>query len=700
MAVNIKFGVDISDFKSKMQQAQTSVKTMDAQLKANEAQFKATGNAQDYMAKKADTLRQKLEKQKQIYEKTAAALKTMSDNGGTASAEYQKMSQTMLNAEAAMYETQAALNGLNTSQINAANSADKLTQSVNSIGKKISLDQVISGINKITGALENAAKKAAEVGKEIWNNMMMSAERGDQIATNAAILDMDVENYQRYVKVFNTVGEITINEWRNAKKKIEKAMTDPSNDQTDALKALGINMIDKIPVEGIRGAYKLVARDWEDVFWDVADELTNRVKNGKLSEAQADVYAQAILGNKYDLYKPLLNLGREEFNKELEEQLVLDQESVNKLATLNDEIIELKGNFETLQDKVLAGLAPALTAGAEALSDLLGKLMQYLNTPKGQQMLENLGTAVSGLFEDLSNIDPQAVVEGFSSVFEKIVGGLEWLVDNKETIFYALEWIVGGWATLKLTGGALDVLKVINGAKGLVAGSGGSEATAAAASASSSGSGFLASLGNKAAVGVMVYPTIKKLLEEGIQDIKPSDVGKTALDIIGGEGTGALLDKVKPVTKVTVQEAVYKELGIGGGGDSGGHGFAVPVEPVAPDNSAEIIRDEIGTITVPVKFSVGGGGGGGGGGKVLLYDPLTGLGRPRGFANGIPFVNDTQLAILHRGERVLTASENKHYTYNNNTYFGSVNLHNGLEIDALTESIARNNRRKSSGYGS
>ena len=70
------------------------------------------------------------------------------------------------------------------------------------------------------------------------------------------------------------------------------------------------------------------------------------------------------------------------------------------------------------------------------------------------------------------------------------------------------------------------------------------------------------------------------------------------------------------------------------------------------------------------------------------------------YANGIPFVNDTRLALLHRGERVLTASENRHYTYNSNTYFGSVNLNNGLQVEALAESIARNNRRKNSGYGS
>ena len=63
-------------------------------------------------------------------------------------------------------------------------------------------------------------------------------------------------------------------------------------------------------------------------------------------------------------------------------------------------------------------------------------------------------------------------------------------------------------------------------------------------------------------------------------------------------------------------------------------------------------------------------------------------------------MNDTQLAVLHRGERVLTASENRHYTFNNNTYFGGVNLHNGMEVDALTDSIARQQARQAAAYGS
>ena len=115
----------------------------------------------------------------------------------------------------------------------------------------------------------------------------------------------------------------------------------------------------------------------------------------------------------------------------------------------------------------------------------------------------------------------------------------------------------------------------------------------------------------------------------------------------------------------------------------------VEVKPEAPDDAAKSIADQVGVVTIPARLFVTGGAGGGGGVNVVEKQ-----------ANGLPFVPyDGYLAMLHKGERVMTASENKHYTYNNNTYFGNVNLNNGMQVDALAESIARNNQKKNRGYG-
>jgi hypothetical protein len=122
---------------------------------------------------------------------------------------------------------------------------------------------------------------------------------------------------------------------------------------------------------------------------------------------------------------------------------------------------------------------------------------------------------------------------------------------------------------------------------------------------------------------------------------------------------------------------------------NGGKAVEVPTEPDVADDATEKIEEKIGTVTVPVNLVLAGGGSG------MVPFPIEGF-----HANGLPFVPfDNYLALLHRGERVLPASQNRNYTYNSNNYFGNVNLNNGMQVEALCDSIDRHNRMAMRGFG-
>ena len=732
-----KMSVDVSQFKSGMQQAQATVRMLDAELKRNEAQFKATGNAEQYMADKTRLLKDQLQNQKAVVSQIEGAMKKMQDAGvSKTSTEYRKLETQLANAQTAVLNTSVELNNLATSEQEAAQGADQLAASVGGINKKMSLDQVITGIDKITGAMEKAAKKAAELGQAIWNNIMDSAKWSDDTATAAMLLDMNVEDYQRYKGVFDTIGELTVQDWIKTKQKVQKSIYDASQDQTDFLTLLGIPTHETI--QGKYGAVEGAAREWEDVFWDVVTETQKRIQNGSMTQDAADTFFNNFFGRSFTNLKPLMKLGREGFAAALEEQNVASEDAVNKMAELNDKVTKLKDDFGKLQTEVLSGLAPALTKGAEALDSLLGKIMEYLQTPEGQAALNELGEAVAGLFEDLTNINFSDAVSKVGDALKNITKGFEWIKNNWGSVKAALEGLAVGFGLLKVSEGVLTFLQLINNGKTLFGGSGGSQitptisgtpvgtaagagsgtptinaaeqalngATSAATSGIDTGLGHattvLEKVLNRATLVAMAeaagkafdpknseaYKGVQELVNSGMTQAEQQraalihDFGMT-------EEEAAMFIPVEP----KVDEEAAEETGEEMLERLGMQECPIEVEEIkVPDDAAEQVAEQVGTVTIPGQIIVGEGG--------IIYGNGGGSSGGHGFANGLWSVPwDGYPAILHRGERVLTARENRNYTFNSNHYFGNVNLNNGLEIEALTESIDRRNRRQRSGYG-
>lgn len=755
--VSVNVGVTgISEFKSGMSDAQASIKGLDAALKLNEKQMKASGNAEKELNDRTDLLNRKLEAQKRLLKNAQDALNQMSENGVKKSSKaYQDMQRRVLEAQSAIMDTQSDIENLGKVSVEAAGKTDQLATSLGGLNKKVSLEQVSSVVDKISSGLEKGAKKAVELGKAIWENITDTARFSDDTATQAMNLNMNVEDYQAYKKVFDTQAEITVQEWQKAKQKVQNAVLNTSDEQFDMFAALGIGLRD---VNGKISPYynKYVigtVRDWEDVFWDIGKALRDKVASHELTQDQADVYANALFGKSFANLNSIFDMGREEFQRQVDDQITASEEAIKKNAELNDTLIKLQSDFTSLKVEVLSGLAPALTAGANAIDSLLGKVMEYLKTPEGQEALKNMETAVSGLFEDLGKIDPEKVVEGFTGVFDKIVGGFKWLDENKESIGNILKGVAITWGAAKITGGALDILKLVDGLKGLTgAGAAAAAGEAGAAAGTSFATGFtnafvaaapaLASILGVAAVAVApavgVMEEVKKKWGEDYER-RMEAAGKageneglirTAAEALGKDGQvdfGTVEELLMGLQSRKNQQKAELYNMLSGSTTAGSStwnvlnefwngaeldptvvnelmqditdAFAenankakVPVEVQLPENVQSEISEQIGTVTVYVEPILGAPGSTK---RTPRRSPS-----PFGFANGLPNVPFDGFYFLHQNEQVMPAREVASRNFSSNMYVEKMIMNNGQDAEGLASRIAAENQRVMSGFGS
>jgi len=705
MAVNVKLGVDIGAFKSGIKDGQNILKGLNAEMKAADAEFKATGNAEKLMADKTKTLNSQLQVQKGIVDQAQKALKQMTDAGvDPADRAYQQLYATMMNAQAGMYETQAALAGLDVSAQQAASGADKLTNSVNSIGKKISLEQVIGGIGKITDGLENAAKKAVHLGEQIWDSIMNAAKWADDTQTMAQMFGIDLDTFQRMQKLVVNGMDTSVEAMLKAQSKLKKGIGSDSKEIAEAFQEIGLSVKEYVD-DGSQSGPFLKAKDSMELFWEAGQKLLALGDDAK----QEDL-AQKLFGRSWHELVPLFSSfgSIEEYNEALKDVNVNSTGTVTNLGELNDTVGKLKGNLQTVTYEILGQMAPGLTKLSNSLNGVLEEINKYLKTDEGQEMLSKLSDSVSKLFDSLGEIDPKSVVQSFTTVFDGLVDGLKWIVNNQGTVIGALKAIVAGWAALKLSGGVLEILKLISGLKGLGGGGGGGSGTGVGGGTPSWLTGITGKLaesvpGLTSWLSVNGGPLMDWFTHEGPfgtifqgtesvgdwwtrtqQEI--SDRASTAADdwknlfksLLGLGDLGADQDFLDIAEQLRNQ--VDEDLNA--------KPFDFVAEPQVPENAAAEISAQIGTVPVNIRI-VGGAGGG--------KDWNTRTSR----ANGLPFVPyDGYLAELHKGERVVPAREMQSRNYSSNLYVESMYMNNGTDAEGLAAAMAAAQRRTMSGYGS
>ena len=209
----------------------------------------------------------------------------------------------------------------------------------------------------------------------------------------------------------------------------------------------------------IGGGYDPRSRGWENAFWDAGEALMKFA-----DEEEKEVYAQKLFGRSWNELIPLFEAGREQYEKTNASWKVLSDEQIESLSKMDDEYQKLQENVNQLKLSILAEFAEPMADLMTTINEKVGEFSEWLQSDDGK-----------------------AVVD---SVVGKVKEAIEWISDpeNIQTAIDALKTIAIGWAAIKLTGGALDLLKLITGAKTLLGG--GKAAADGAAAAAGSGSGW------------------------------------------------------------------------------------------------------------------------------------------------------------------------------------------------------------------
>lgn len=684
-----KLSVDSTGFKQGIDQAKASLKTLDAALKTNEASFKAGGNAEIYMQQKTQLLNDKMTKQRDLVTMLQGKMEKMKAAGvSPLSTEYQRLETQMLNAQTSMLETKVTIDELDSSQQNAASSAEKLSDGVSDIGKKMSIDQVLSGINAITEAMKSAAQQVVQLGQEMWSQITETAGLADDLATTAARYGLDPELAQKQIKVFDTMAETSIEAYQKARMKINKVMANPSEEQKGYLEALGL-------ITPTYDSVNLLVKDAETAMWAAGERLHAKVKSGELSRDDADIWAQALFGRGFAELNPMFEMGREGFEAAVQSQSAATTEAIENGAKLNDSIIMMEKNFETLKLQIVGEIAPSLQTVTDSISALINKLIEYAQSEDGQALLQSMADSIASMLSGLTEIDPEDVISKFTNIFDTIKDGFNWITEHKDDVYNAIKYIAGAFALLKVSETVLTFIKLGQGVAGLLGGKAAASAAAGAAGTATAGGAGLtlggigswfsskfgglakyvpstAAMWNLAPVGdwfmnnTYLGQNIRntgdisgsvRAAREKLQAEINENLATFSSDW-AGVFSNIFTDPNKQASKMKLFDPQQLQAEFDSYFGSA-EPSKIPVEPDIDSNAAAQISAEIGTVSVDVTPRVNRDywlslTGGAGGGNRWTSQHL--------HATGMPWVPyDGYLSFLHRGERVITAAENMDY---------------------------------------
>lgn len=448
-------------YKKAMTEAANSIKVLNSEEKLAKAQFEATGDAQQYAANQARILKEKIEEQKKAVKAAEDAISKLTENGVDKNSKQVQAWRTKLNnAKTSLYQMQTRLDkvgdelGEETKAFEGADTAGQNMQStMEEVAQGVNFQNVISGIDNITGHIETVVKTAAKAAKAVWEMGVDAGTWADDLATAANEAGVDVETYQswQYASRFidTNVSDI-IRSWQD----IQKHMKEGNTDYLATLAQMGI---------ASRTSSNEVRKS-EDIFWDAVDYL-----HGISDEATRAEKATLLFGNDWRKLNPLITAGSKAYKDMANEGravAVVSEGNVSALGEVDDAMQDFNAKFDKLKYDALAALAPTFKEVAEAMGTAVTSLNEFVQSEEGQAALAELNEALSGMINSFLGEDGgkgtfESIVNGAKDAVKKLTDALDWISKNGNTVRDIIVGMGAAWAGLKVTKEILTFMQLL-----------------------------------------------------------------------------------------------------------------------------------------------------------------------------------------------------------------------------------------------
>ena len=418
------------EYKAAISQLNAGNKTLAAEMKALQAEYRDNADSMEFLTAKGDLLGRMLDQQKakteetrkmveqasQAYAEAARAYAEASDKDADAQKEaalamqnadktLQKYMADLHNAEAAEFDLNHAIEENNEALEHNGETMISLGDVVDTLGDKLGIhipDEAKKALDGMEGFSAGTVAKMAvaaaavaaviKVVKELGELTLQVAAEVDEYLTESQITGVPTAMLQAWdyaAPLIDTDAE-TI---KGAMTKLTQAMGDAKDGNEGAIekfRELGVEF------ENADGTL----RSAEEVFYDVVDAL-GQMESG----SERDAAAMELMGKSAQDLNPLINAGSDalkDYAEQAEEVgYILSEDQVEALGAVDDAYQELKLTIDAIKKQMAADFAPAAQKAMELFSDAVKKAGEFLQR---SGLIENLASILSSVISLLKNV--------------------------------------------------------------------------------------------------------------------------------------------------------------------------------------------------------------------------------------------------------------------------------------------------------